>query len=209
MAGRKIDLETWERAAQYRLFRPFQKPHYAITVRLDATTLMTRRKARGVSVFRAVLHAIGSGLDAVDALKQSLEGDGVVQHDSVTLSMTVPREDGTFGLGYVDYDPDFARFDKAAEARIDAARESDTFEPSVPVPGAVAYASRLPWLDFTSLDNALPHGDDSIPRIAWGKIVPEGDGWRVAMSIQVHHALVDGAHLGLFFDAVQRALDTA
>jgi len=43
--------------------------------------------------------------------------------------------------------------------------------------------------------------------VAWGKFVPEGPEWRMAVSIQVHHALVDGAHLGAFFAALQNALD--
>ncbi len=208
MAEHIIDMQTWPRAAQYRLFRPFRKPHYAVCVRLDVTRLMTLRKAQGVSVYRACLFAIGAGLDAVPALKQRFRGDDVIQHDHITLSMTVPRTDGTFGFGYLPVAPDFARFDAEAKANIAAVRASDAFEPSVPTSGAVAYASCLPWLDFTALDNAMPDADDCIPRVAWGKIVQEGDRQRVAMSIQVHHALVDGAHLGAFFDAVQTALDT-
>ncbi len=207
MAEHLIDIATWYRADQFRLFRPFERPHYAITVRQDVTHLMEVVKPRGVSVYRACLYGIGCGLDAVPALKQSFRGDGVVQFDSVTLSMTVPRDHGTFGLGYIPFDRDFARFDAAARTEIARVQASGSFEPSVPVDGAVAYVSCVPWMDFTALDNAMPNTDDCIPRIAWGKIVPEAGGWRVAMSIQVHHALVDGAHLGQFFEAAQDALN--
>jgi chloramphenicol O-acetyltransferase type A len=72
----------------------------------------------------------------------------------------------------------------------------------------VAYLSCMPWLDYTSINNALPHADDCIPRVSWGKIVPEADGrQRMAMTIEVHHALVDGRQVGDFFAAVQAALD--
>jgi chloramphenicol O-acetyltransferase type A len=207
MAEHIVDLATWPRSAQFRWFRTYERPHYAITCRLDTTTLMTRGKARGVSVYRACLYAIGAGLHAVPELNMRFRGETVVRHDRVMLSMTVPRPDGSFGYGYVPYDPDFSRFDAEAAARIDAARLGTALAPNDGSDDAVAYLSCLPWLDFTSLDNALPHAEDCIPRVAWGKILRAGDGWQMAMSIQVHHALVDGAHLGAYFSAVQEALD--
>ena len=72
----------------------------------------------------------------------------------------------------------------------------------------VAYLSCLPWLDYTSLDNALPSANDCIPRVSWGKIVPKGDGFDMAMTLQVHHALVDGLQVGQFFEATQTAINT-
>ncbi len=207
MAEHIVDLETWPRAQQFRWFRGFQKPHYAVTTRMDATVLMTRRKPRGESLFRACLHAIGCGLHAVPELNMRFRGDAVFRHDRVVLSMPVPSDSGGFNFGYVAFDPDFAVFDPQAQAQIDEARRRDVLAPNDDATDSVAYMSCLPWLDFTAIDNAMPNAEDCIPRVAWGKIVPEGDGWRVAMSIQVHHALVDGAHLGGFFAAVQEALD--
>ncbi len=207
MASATIDIETWERAPQFRLFRPYARPHYAVTVRQDVTRLIEIRKPQGVSVYRACLFAIGAGLDAVPALKQSFEGDVVTQHDAVSMSMTVPRPDGTYGLGYLPFDASFDRFDKMAQQRIARVRDDTDFQPFAAVEGAVAYVSCLPWFDFTSLDQAVRDAEDCIPRVACGKIVPEGDRWRMAMSVQVHHALVDGAHLGPFFDTVQATLN--
>ncbi|MGP6085388.1 CatA-like O-acetyltransferase [Antarctobacter jejuensis] len=207
MAEHLVDLETWPRTQQFRWFRGFQRPHYAVTTRMDATVLMARRKPRGVSPFRACLHAIGCGLHAVPELNMRFRGDTVVRHDRVTMSMPVPSDKGGFNFGYVDFDPDFAVFEPRAKAQIDEARRRDSLAPNESATDAVAYMSCLPWLDFTSIDNAMPNAEDCIPRVAWGKIVPEGERWRMAMSIQVHHALVDGVHLGGYFAAVQEALD--
>ncbi len=72
----------------------------------------------------------------------------------------------------------------------------------------VAYLSCLPWLDYTALDNALPGPDDCIPRVSWGRFHEDSPAaGRMAMTLQVHHALVDGLHAGGFFTAVQGALD--
>jgi chloramphenicol O-acetyltransferase type A len=62
-------------------------------------------------------------------------------------------------------------------------------------------------MDYTALDNALPHAADCIPRVSWGRIMPREEGHDMAMTLQVHHALVHGAHVGAFFSATQAAFD--
>lgn len=207
MAESIVDLNTWPRREQFHWFRSFDRPHYAATVRMDVTTLMTLRKPRGQSVFRAAMHAIGCGLHAVPELNMRFREDVVVHHDRVILSAPIPRPEGGFNFSYVPFDADFVTFDRGARAAIDEARARQTMGAHEGAGDAVAYMSCLPWLDFTALDNAMPHAQDCIPRVAWGKIVPEAARWRMAMSLQVHHALVDGEHLGGFFAAAQEALD--
>ncbi|MBY6163467.1 chloramphenicol acetyltransferase [Mameliella alba] len=209
MAEHVVDLEKWPRKAQFLWFRGFERPHYAVTVRMDVSHLMRVRKPAGVSLFRAGLHAIGCGLHAVPELNMRFRGDVVVHHDRVMLSTPVPRPDGGFNFSYVPFVPDFDAFDKGAHAAIEEARHRESLAANGEGQDGVAFMSCLPWLDFTSLDNALPHAQDCIPRVAWGKIVEDTGGWRMAMSIQVHHALVDGEHLGGFFKAAQAALDGA
>ena len=46
MTGRAVDLSTWQRADQFRFFRTYQKPHYAVTSRINVTRLLTELKPR-------------------------------------------------------------------------------------------------------------------------------------------------------------------
>jgi len=209
MAETIVDMNTWPRAAQFEWFRKYERPHYATTVRLDVTHLMNTRKAQGVPVYRACLFAIGAGLHAVPELLMRFRGDQVVLHDAIVLSMTVPTDAGSFNYAYVPYQADFAAFDQTAKALIDAAAKADVLGANDGAVDAVAYLSCMPWLDYTSINNALPGADDCIPRVSWGKIVQEQDGsWRMAMTLEVHHALVDGQQVGAYFAATQDALDT-
>ena len=64
----------------------------------------------------------------------------------------------------------------------------------------------MPWLDYTAINNALPGPQDCIPRVTWGRIVDHGGRFDMAMTLEVHHALVDGAQVGAYFAAVQDAL---
>ena len=200
-----IDLATWPRAAQFHLFRSYQQPHYATTTRLDVTHVMAR-KAAGVSPYRACLYAIGAGLHAVPELRMRFRDDVVLAHDMVTLSMTVPTKAGSFGYAYVPFLADFASFDMQAKILIDQVANGGVLHANTGERDDLAYLSCMPWLDYTAINNALPGPDDCIPRVSWGKIVAKDGRWDMAMTLEVHHALVDGAQVGAYFDAVQAAL---
>ncbi|PWG16027.1 CatA-like O-acetyltransferase [Salibaculum griseiflavum] len=208
MAERVIDLDTWPRAGAYRLFRTYERPHFAVTVRLDVTHLM-RRKADGVSPFRACLYALAAGCHAVPELRTRFRGqDIVVEHDRLTLSPTIALPDGSFGFGYVAYQPDWPAFDAAAEAEIAAVRGGAERAPSNGERDDLLYLSCLPWLDFTGLTNALPDAQDCIPRLSWGKFVTGANGRTTcAFTAEVHHAIADGAHLAQAVEAIQDTLN--
>ena len=206
MTGQIVDLERWPRAAQFRFFREYERPHFATTARIDVSHLI-KRKANGISAYRGCLFAIGAGLHAVPELCMRFRNDVVVRHPRVRLSMTVPREDGSFGYAYVPFTLDFTAFDTQARQLIDAASKQGELSANDGVQDDVAYLSCMPWLDYSSINNALPGPDDCIPRVTWGKFMPTGQGWDMAMTLEVHHALVDGAHVGAFFNAVQQTLE--
>jgi len=54
----------------------------------------------------------------------------------------------------------------------------------------------------------MPSPDQCIPRVSWGRFVANQQGRQsMAITIEVHHVLVDGLHVGGFFAAGQGALD--
>ena len=65
----------------------------------------------------------------------------------------------------------------------------------------------VPWVSFTSLQHAMSyHPHDSVPRISWGKFFNSGNKVMMPLSVQAHHALVDGRHMGSFFNLFQEYL---
>lgn len=206
MTKTAVDLKTWPRAAQFRFFRTFDRPHYATTVRMDVSKLMANRKSENISPFRHTIWAIGKGLHAVPELCMRFRGDTVTQYDRLLLSPTIPLDNGDFRYTYMAFNPNRTRFDTHAQEKITEVRRGAPLNANDGTIEDVAYLSCLPWLDYTSLDNALPGPDDCIPRVSWGKIVPKGDGFDMAMTLQVHHALVDGLQVAQYFEAAQDAL---
>ena len=70
------------------------------------------------------------------------------------------------------------------------------------------FLSCLPWLRFTAMSNPNSGPDDCIPRISWGKFFEHDSIWLMPVSVQVHHALVDGIHVGRFFEMLERVITT-
>jgi chloramphenicol O-acetyltransferase type A len=209
MNGEIVDLSTWKRADQFRFFRSYGKPHYAVTSRIDVTHLLARRKALNLSPYRACVHAIGTGVHAVPELRMRFRSDVVTNYDTIELSTTVPLADGNFRYAYLPFDADFARFDRQMAEITARVAASGELNANSGERNDLAYLSCMPWLDYTSINNALPGPDDCIPRISWGKFVESTDGrWSMAMTIEVHHALVDGRQVGDYFSAVQGSLNS-
>jgi chloramphenicol O-acetyltransferase type A len=204
---RPVDLTAWPRADQFRFFQSYEKPHYAVTSRIDVSHVLARRAVTGLSPYRACLFGIGAGIHAVPELCMRFRGPAVTQYDRIDLSMTVPLADGNFRYAYVPFEPDFARFEGQASAIIAEVAAGGALNANTGERDDLAYLSCLPWLDFTSINNALPHARDCIPRVSWGKFVEAQGCWTMAMTIEVHHALVDGRQVGDYFAAVQGALN--
>jgi len=205
MTGRPVNLATWTRTAQFQFFRTFERPHYATTVRLDVTKLMQNRKTNGLSPFRHAVWSIGKGLHAVPELCMRFQGDSVTEFDRLNLSSTIPLDNGDFRYSYFPFDPDRVEFDANCARIINEVKAGGPLGANDGTMQDVAYLSCLPWLDYTALDNAFPNAQDCIPRISWGKIVPKGDGYDMAMTLQIHHALADGLHVAKFFEATEAA----
>ena len=62
----------------------------------------------------------------------------------------------------------------------------------------------LPWVSFTSFTHPMRlHPADSVPRFAWGKLFNEDKSLKMPLSVQGHHALMDGFHIGKYYKIVQ------
>lgn len=65
----------------------------------------------------------------------------------------------------------------------------------------------IPWVSFTAFMHLLHSSPaDSVPRFAWGKFFQQGDVLKIPLNAQAHHALMDGIHMGRFYEKVQGCL---
>lgn len=201
-----IDIESWPRRHHYRLYRHFDQPHFNICADVDVTTFYPALKARGISFTIGVLYVLARVANEMAAFRQRMRGDEVIEHEAVHPATTVLSDTGLFGFCTLDYSADLASFAAGANGSILAARQRPTLEIE-PGRDDLLFTTSIPWVSFTSFAHPTHlHPADSIPRLAWGKRFEEGGRLKMPLSVQGHHALMDGLHIGQYFERVQASL---
>jgi len=70
------------------------------------------------------------------------------------------------------------------------------------------YYSVIPWVSFTSFKHASSLDKlQTIPRIVFGKIFSDGERKLMPVSVEANHIVMDGFHVGKFFNLFQKDLD--
>ncbi len=216
MAPRYLDTEAWVRRDAFEFFRTFDKPYFNVCVRLDVAGLKSAADAHGPGRLWLAYHYLALRLaNALEPFRLRLEAGRVRIHPRVDGSSTVLRNDGSFSFADLDLSgtgndaeaPSFEDFAARAGASVATARLlRPPFEPR-PDDQARIHFTTLPWLHFSSFSHARNWGrEDSIPKLAFGRIENDGARAWLPMSVEVHHALIDGLHVGQFVQGFEAAL---
>lgn len=200
-----LDLAHWPRRHTFEFYRGFDKPYFNLCTRLEVAALKAAVSEAGAS-FSLACHYLALRLaNREEAFRYRLEEGRVRVHPVVHGSTTVLRDDGSFAFADLPYEERFADFAGRGASALAAARR-ERFDPHADSP-AVLHFTTLPWVHFTSFSHARNWGrEDSVPKFAFGRIDAEGDRLWMPMSVEVHHALVDGLHVGRFVQAFEAAL---
>jgi len=202
----KLDINSWARKEHFNFFKNFDEPIYGVCVRIDCTIAYKAAKERGVSFYLYTLYKAMLAAQMIESFRYRIEGGDVIIYDHIHAASTVPRSNGTFGFSYIFYNPSFDDFIEAAKKEVERVQSSTILDKASR--WDLIRFSSLPWIDFTSISHARMFSfEDSAPSISFGKMT-EADGKRtMPMSVHVHHALVDGIHVGQYIDCFQELMN--
>ncbi len=200
---RKIDLQTWSRRKHFERYSAFVHPHFGMCANVDLTTFYPAVQRRGTSLTVAITFVLARAANAIPPFRYRIRSGEVVEHAVVHPSITVLADEELFSYCTFEYTEDFSMFAAHAAQQIAHVKENPTLEDE-PGQDDLLFMTTIPWVTFTSFMHALPsHPADSTPRIAWGKFFEEGEALKMPLNVQVHHALMDGLHVGRFYARVQ------
>lgn len=205
MTWRTLDMAAYKRQAHFDYFRSLPWPWVGTTVEVEVTDLLGACRRQGYSFFLSFLHAAALAADSVPQLRQRIRGDGIVEYDQCPTSHTELLADETYCYCTLRHHMPFLRYLAQAEEARQACRKNGIEEEDA-VEG-MYFVSSLPWLSYTALIQPVGGGDESNPRISWGKYREGADG-RALMPVSVlaHHALVDEIHLARFYENLTREI---
>ncbi|HEX6189273.1 MAG TPA: chloramphenicol acetyltransferase [Pyrinomonadaceae bacterium] len=205
---RYLDLETWPRRDLFEFYRQFDKPYFNVCTRLDVTNLLIALSERKhISVSLAYHYFALRTANEIEPFRYRLRDGKVVVLEVIHGGTTILLPDESFGLAYFHYDPDFATFyEGASHAVTDALGRGGGLKLEETDDDRLHFTT-LPWISFTSFSHARNwKREESATKIAFGKFSKDDGRTWLPISVEVHHALMDGLHVGRFLEQMQEAL---
>jgi len=197
-------MASYPRREHFQHFYGMAYPYVGVTVDVDVTDLLARCQQKRYSFYLMVLHAAALAADEVPEFRRRIDQGGIVEYDKCPTSHTELKPDGTYAYCTLHHHMPLKEYLERAEAARAAVRESGSIEEDADVQ-SMYFISTLPWLHYTQLVQPVACGEESNPRITWGKYQANAAGrMMMPLSVLVHHALADGLHIAQFYEAFDR-----
>ena len=202
---KELDMSLWPRKEIFEFFSRTERPFYSVSFRMDIAPAYRFAKAKNLSFYYSMIWLVTEAINRVEAFRYTIH-DGKV--------CLLPRREPSF----TDMLPGAEYFhictmnaggsikDFCCEAMLRSKNQQDFICYTDEQPNLI-YISCVPWLDLTGVTNEGElHKDDCIPRITWGKYVPEGEKLMMGFSLEVNHRFIDGADLGRFAEELEKLM---
>lgn len=205
---REIDISTWKRREHFEFFKNFDEPLFGLVVRVECSQAYLKAKEQGYRFSLYYLYLSMKAANEIEEFRYRTEGDKVVCYDSIGAGPTIFREDETYGCAWFPYHDDIHAFMKQAVEETEKVKAEKGLNFTHREEDIIHYTT-IPWADFTSLNHARKFdAARSVPKISFGKLSKEDDKLWMPVDVHVNHALMDGYHVGKFFERFQELLNS-
>ena len=202
-----VDIENWNRKEIYEYFKEFADPFFNLTANLDVTELYHFCKKHRLSFSVANLFYSLQTVNEIRELRIRLKDDQLVEFKKIHATMTIAQSDETFSFCYFEMTDNVFEFNEAGRTAVEKYTKLKTFAVERERVDLI-YSSVIPWVSFTSFKHAgRLNNKFTIPRMVWGKMFDDAGRKKMPHSVEVHHAIADGFHVGKYFVALQEKLD--
>lgn len=205
---KKIKFNNPHRKKHFDFFNAMNHPHFNITANVDVSRFLEVQKMQGLPLTFSLVYLLSEAANRVKEFRWRIRDKEVVEHDKVHPSFTVPTDNAdVFSFCSVAFRDSMIQFIEEAE-RVSAKMKTDPSFEDEEGRDDYLFMSAIPWVSFTSIQHAMSyHPHDSVPRISWGKFFEQNGKTQMPLAVQAHHAIVDGSHMGKFFEVAQANLN--
>jgi len=203
-----IDFQTWPRYQHYLFFKDYEMPRYNMTFPLDVTNLYQVGKSKGYRFYFSLMHQVILTLNQFENFRYRIENGRVFDAPIDYVSFTDLIEgQNLFKMVFTHVDQDYATFEKVAIATSKKQGNTIIQMDKESILNTI-YVTSFPWGRFTHFTHATKLGStDSVPRVSWSQYQEENGKKILNFSVEVHHGLVDGYHVGQFIHQLQKHLN--
>lgn len=203
-----INLSNPHRKKHFDFFKNMDQPHFNICANVNITHFLEFLDAKNYPFTPTMVYFIAKAANEIPTFRWRIRGTQILEHSAVHPSFTVNTEEAdVFSFCTVDFFQDFSTFLTNTLKVMEDMLKNPSMEDE---PGRDDYLflSAIPWVSFTSFSHAMHYSPtDSVPRITWGKYFEQNNQILMPLSVQAHHAVVDGRHTGQYFQLFQSYMD--
>lgn len=206
---KRFDIDNWYRKVQFDFFKSYDDPFFNITANLRVGKLYDYCKSNNLSFFLSYMYVALKATNEIQEFRLRLKGGSVYEFDRVYFGSTILNDDKSFSICYFDDATNMLEFvQNGGEviAKHKSGGEFKTRENNLDV----IHCTTIPWLPITGFKHAR-RGDEKgkgIPKLVFGKMFDEGGLKKMPLSVEAHHALMDGYHVALLFENMQKTIDS-
>ncbi len=203
-----IDLETWDRKDYFNMYLGTDFPYINVGANLDITNLLAFCGKRDLPSYLTMVFSAHHVAARITNFRYRIKDGRPILNDKIHASFTyMPKGRDLFINVTPEYADDITTFLKNAREMI-ARQGTDLGLSRLRGRYDIIGYSAIPWIQYTHFIRSIAKmGVDSNPKVTWGKYFKEGDHVLMPFSVQVHHGLMDGLHVGRYFEMVQRYID--
>lgn len=196
----KIDIATYKRRGMLCAFKDRDIPFFSTTSHVDITNLKKFVDSHKSGFFLAISFLITKSVNLIPELRHRIIDGELFEFSRVDPGYTVLLDDETFSFCDSNYVDSFKEYSELSAAKIKEVKDCPDhgFEEK----HHMFFITNIPWFSFTSIVHPYDKKYGYIPVIAIGKYFKDGDKLLVPIGIQVHHGLVDGIHVGKFYQSL-------
>ena len=201
---RVINVEEWERREQYHFFRNYDNPFFGLTANVNVNRLLEYTRTKGHSFFAAYLYISQLMVNSIPEFRYRLKDGELLDYPVISAGSTVLKANKVFTFCYFEYMDSFAAFEAHVLAQVEQCTNPGSALENHDHDLAQIHYSVIPWVHFTGVSHPRNYGgDDSIPKIVFGKYTLQDGAANMPISVEAHHSLMDGFHVGQYFEGFQ------
>jgi chloramphenicol O-acetyltransferase type A len=211
MIKKNIDLENWNRKEHFNFFLGYDEPFFGIVTNIECSKAYKYCKQNNISFFLYYFYNSLKAVNEIDEMRYRIENNQPVEYNKIHASQTIERDDNTFAFGFFPYTNTLEEFLDYSEKEIIEIKKTKGLgleRVDNPLRADVIHYSTITWFSFKGLTHARNFQfKDSIPKITFGKFFKEKNNLYLPLSLNAHHSLMDGYHVGKYLNRFEELLN--
>lgn len=206
-----IDMDKWERREHFEYYRTKIVCGYSLTVELDVTEFKKQVDINGLRFYPVFVYCVSKIVNSMKEFRMAADENGLPGYFDVSNpSMTIFHDDDhTFSDMWTEYYPDFKTFYANTIHNMEKYKNNKGIKARNGQPPNFFCVSCVPWLNYSSYTTSTPGGMPNLfPIITFGKFTCDNDTYKMPITLNISHASADGYHASMFFNNLQKLIDT-